>query len=149
MQKLAFSLVLFFSMSCGSPSVKNSDKLLSLAAHFSINHRSVSYVVNITGDKLVYIEKKHRGNSKSNIYKLQISDDNLRELEKKFLSAGANRWKKVYANPPRSAGGTNWVIQYKSDRLNINSKGKNNYPKSFNEITSYISTDLLNGKPFR
>ena len=145
---LLFTLV--FSVSCNSNHIKNNNKKISgvTEAHFSIGGMRGSYTVDIKGNKLIYTVHKHRGGGSRQEAIYTLTKNDLDQLEKELISAKATEWSQVYKNPPRMRDGTSWEIKYKSGALNISSKGKNNYPKSFHIIRIYISSTLLKGKEF-
>jgi hypothetical protein len=141
--------ILIFSTGCGTDNIKSNSKLSGITeAYFSIGGMRGGYRVEIKGKKLTYTVYNHRGGGSSKETIFTLTKNDLEQLEEKFIYVKATEWNKVYKNPPGMMDGTNWIIKYKSNTLNVNSKGKNNYPKSFHVIKAYISSILLKGKAF-
>ena len=128
-----------------NPSVVTSNKQ-TISANFYIGGLTGAYNVIIKNDELSY--KNSRKISNPKWVSMKLSKQDIVNLEKVFINYNASNWNSSYIKP-RVQDGTYWRLIYSSENLSFNSRGQNKYPDNFKEITRYISTKLLHGKPFK
>lgn len=150
MKKLVIILLMFSLVACSSkyPTRENEGKVKSMFvnAKFYIGGFGRGYHVKIINQTLSYADD--RTTIKKHWQKRALTNKEILDLEKMFINSGASEWNREYS-VPWVQDGTQWLIKYKSSRVEINSMGSNSYPSNFKRVLSYISKNLLKGKTFQ
>jgi hypothetical protein len=124
----------------------NGKPIQNVSADFRVGgFFGTTYVVKIKDNVLSY--RTYKQGVTSEWQKQTLSAEDIEKLESKFIELDVVNWDKQYINP-NIMDGTNWFIQYSSKRIKIKSRGKNKYPDSYKSIMTYLSKELLKGKPF-
>lgn len=133
---------------CLTTTPKKEDKQVKeVQATFGIGGMQGWKSFEIKGNTLHY--KHTRGPNTLGEDTRQLSHEDISQFEQKLIATRAANWSGFYNHRPSLADGTSWSFEYKSSDIDMKSSGKNTFPNNFNELTSYISENLLKNKSFR
>lgn len=137
---------LLFGCSTTTPK-KEEKQVKEVQATFRIGGMQDWKSFEIKGNTLHY--KHTRGPNTLEEDTRQLSHNDISQFEQKLIATRAANWSGFYNNNPRIMDGTSWSFEYKSSDIEMKSGGVNTFPSNFDELTSYISKNLLKNKSFR